>query len=505
MRCNVTDLKEKQAITRNKEKTKKRKGKLRENIESIAIAVAIAFAIRYFVVEAFKIPTGSMATTLLGEHKNVHCPNCDWFFYADRQSDDALCPNCQFKINLSDFCDACGNRIRHNWPAWLWRKGHCPRCQTAVAWSDLSNRLIHGGNRIVVNKFWYKFKDPQRWDVMVFIYPLYDLTCKNCSAQFPDTEWRDGFRCHRCGSTKFSKKKKNNIKRLVGLPGEKLQIVNGDIYINDKIQRKPDSVQKTLWMPVYNSNYLAKKTDTPVWVTNGNAWKIHDTSITLDTLSQEDSDTSLVTFGRSVSDQNGYNSHSGHNEMGDVKISFDVTLLKGSQSLTLVLEKNNDIFTALIPADSIDGKTRLLKNGMSVLEKDFRLQTSQQHKIEFSNADRMVCLSINGNKVFSFDDDDGVIPDLRSSDTSKIRFGGTRVHATFGNINIFHDIYYTSLSAGSWGTTKPVQLGEKDYFMLGDNSRNSNDSRVWKFVPEKNIVGKAFFVFWPPNTMKFIK
>jgi len=41
--------------------------------------------------------------------------------------------------------------------------------------------------------------------------------------------------------------------------------------------------------------------------------------------------------------------------------------------------------------------------------------------------------------------------------------------------------------------------------MLGDNSRNSNDSRVWKFVPEKNIVGKAFFVFWPLNNIKFIK
>lgn len=505
MRCSVADIKEKQAVIREKEKTKKRKGKLRENIESIAIAVAVAFAIRYFVVEAFKIPTGSMAPTLLGEHKNVTCPNCSWFFYADRQSEDARCPNCQFEINLSAYCDVCSNRIRYNWPAWLWRKGHCPRCQITVAWSDLSNRVIHGGNRIVVNKFWYKFKNPQRWDVMVFIYPLHDLTCKNCSAQFPETEWQEGFRCHRCGSAKFSKKKKNYIKRLVGLPGERLQIVNGDIYINDQIQRKPDSVQETLWLPVYNSNYVVKEDDTPVWITDSDAWKMHDTSMTLDTLSREDSDTSLVTFGRSVSDQNGYNNRSGHNEMGDTMISFDVTLLKGSQSLTLVLEKNNDIFTALIPADGTDEKTRLLKNGTSVLEKDIRLQTGHQHKIEFSNVDRMVSLTIDDNKVFAFDYDDGAIPDLNPSDTSKIRFGGTRIHAIFGNIEVFHDIYYTSLSAGTWGTTKPVQLGEKDYFMLGDNSRNSNDSRVWKFVPEKNIVGKAFFVFWPLNTMKFIE
>ncbi|TWU53000.1 signal peptidase I [Candidatus Brocadiaceae bacterium B188] len=505
MRCKVADIKEKQAITRGKEGEKKKKGKLRENIESIIIAVAVAFAIRYFVVEAFKIPTGSMAPTLLGEHKNVKCPNCGWFFYADRQSENAQCPNCQFEIRLSAYCDICGSRIRYNWPAWLWRKGYCQKCQVAVSWPDLANRIIHGGNRIVVNKFWYKFKDPQRWDVVVFIYPLYDLTCKNCSTQLPDTEWHEGIRCPRCGLTKFSKQKKNYIKRLVGLPGEKLQIVNGDLYINDKIQRKPAPVQETLWLPVYDSNYLAKEEDAPVWITDGDAWQTHDKSITLDTLSRANSNASLATFGRSISDQNGYNSRTGHTEMGDTKISFDVTLLKGSQLLTLVLEKNNDIFTALIPADNADKKTRLLRNGTIVVEKDIGLQTGHSHKIEFSNVDRMVSLAIDNKEIFAFDYDDGMVPDQRSFETSKICFGGTRIHATFENIKIFHDLYYTSLSSGTWGTTKPVQLGEKDYFMLGDNSRNSNDSRVWKFVPKKNIVGKAFFVFWPLNTIKFIK
>ena len=44
-----------------------------------------------------------------------------------------------------------------------------------------------------------------------------------------------------------------------------------------------------------------------------------------------------------------------------------------------------------------------------------------------------------------------------------------------------------------------VKVPKDSYFVLGDNSANSRDSRFWGFVPKKNVLGKAFFRWWPLN------
>jgi len=52
--------------------------RIRQTLESIVVAFILAFVFRAFVIEAFVIPTGSMAATLYGEHMTFICPDCGY-------------------------------------------------------------------------------------------------------------------------------------------------------------------------------------------------------------------------------------------------------------------------------------------------------------------------------------------------------------------------------------------------------------------------------------------
>jgi signal peptidase I len=52
---------------------------------------------------------------------------------------------------------------------------------------------------------------------------------------------------------------------------------------------------------------------------------------------------------------------------------------------------------------------------------------------------------------------------------------------------------------------KPEAVPSGKLFMLGDHRNNSNDGHVWGFVPRENVVGKAIFVFWPPNRLALVE
>ena len=50
----------------------------------------------------------------------------------------------------------------------------------------------------------------------------------------------------------------------------------------------------------------------------------------------------------------------------------------------------------------------------------------------------------------------------------------------------------------------PIKIAPGDYFMMGDNRGESDDSRFWGPVPQKWIIGVAFFTYWPPDRIGFL-
>jgi len=63
--------------------------------------------------------------------------------------------------------------------------------------------------------------------------------------------------------------------------------------------------------------------------------------------------------------------------------------------------------------------------------------------------------------------------------------------------------YYNRGDHGVKGA--PVTVPEDGYYVLGDNSISSRDSRYWGFFPKKYLLGKAFMIYWPPTRIRMIK
>ena len=564
---------------------------MRETIESIAVAFLLAFLFRAFEAEAFVIPTGSMAPTLYGRHKEATCTQCGHLI----------------TIGASKELDREGNYLISRVESSL-----CPNCRAP---NSIKNAPVFRGDRILVNKFPFELKEPRRWDVVVFKFP--------------------------------EEPKTNYIKRLVGLPNETLIIRQGDLYRSEtgggetKILRKADpNKQREIQILVHDNDYPEQplidqgwprrwaavarddgdRLDQEAAVTAGaespvevagwretkdgwqsrekeNAFELTDAASkakqqhwlryrnfvpTLNTwramLKSEDGER-LNNFGGNgaaalknprpqlITDFCGYNAYSSAQDfeqesyywVGDLTLGCNVKIDKLAESAELLLELNEGVHRFRCRINPSTGEAQLLRvvwlNRNEEEEELFAkattaLQGSGSHRVEFANVDQRLCLWIDGRLVdfgskaeYTLSEIENLGP--QEEDLTPIGIAARGMNVDVSHLQIHRDIYYLSdhrdqsqgfVPAGSkideWSPcsshqhprhllTKPAawwdsyqacrrearfDLGPDEFMMLGDNSPESSDSRLWEndrraqhrhAVPRSALVGKAFYIYWP--------
>ncbi|TAJ19236.1 MAG: hypothetical protein EPO68_06560 [Planctomycetota bacterium] len=82
-------------------------------------------------------------------------------------------------------------------------------------------------------------------------------------------------------------------------------------------------------------------------------------------------------------------------------------------------------------------------------------------------------------------------------------FGAAGLDAAFRDVRVLRDLH--AIPSGEHGIAKPLTLGPDEYFLLGDNSAHSLDSRSFGPLRAREIVGQPVAVLWPPSRWRWLR
>ena len=430
-------------------------GWLGDHLEAIVVAVVLALVIRHVAMEAFVIPTGSMAPTLLGDHFVVGCDGCG----------AALEVGC----NEGEFRWADETRVI---------EASCALCQRRVD-VEVRPQDVRGGNKILVNKLAYRLGRPQRWDVAVF--------------RFPRQPWR------------------NYIKRLVGLPGERLEVKNGDLWVDGALARKPDAVQDALWIPALDTWH-----DDPEAEASHQGWSLAAADGDPDAPPDPAPAWERAPGGRRlvcrppagrptpwlrsrpVRDEYVYSRgwERGRNLVADLRVRATVVAAEGAV-IRLGVVENGRVLSCELPVRAAGpGTFALLVDGAVQLQAEGpALRPGRPAEVVLAYADDRARVLVDGVAVLPPWLDAFGPP--RTDADARALVGARGGEVAFERVRVDRDVHYVPTGSIHDPGRQAVDVPADGYFALGDNSPSSEDGRRWGFLREGHLVGRAFLVFWP--------
>ena len=394
-------------------------------------------------VEPFHIPSGSMAPTFHGRHRACACPRCG----------QEVIVGCV----RADVDEKTKPRS--------YRKAFCQNCGLFPV--PIADAPAIPGDKIVVNKTAHWLRTPQRWEIAVF----------------------------RLLGTFF-------IKRILGLPGEEILIHDGDLYVNGQLARKSIAEVRSVRVLIFEDEHAPPGG----WK---DRWEMIPPSPPGRGAGREgltlDSEHTLTYRNYSldehkcepIRDEYAYNAglHADSECVHDFLVDTEIEATAGQGSVALRLCDGHDWIEVLLPV----GKARSVeafawpiarpeqRRKLTESAKTMALTLHKRQRVELAFVDRRVTLAVDGQTLLSAD-----LPEAKDRQGVERPFqahaDGAR--AVLHRFRLYRDVHY-----GQQGTNgvrgKSVRLGVNQYFMLGDNSPSSEDSRFW---PDDGRVNAAAFV-----------
>ena len=520
-------------------------GPVRQVVDTLVCLALAVILFRTFQIEGYVISTGSMAPSLLGYHKRVQCPACGRLFAFGIAHDSG--PG-------GSHTKAADRRLNSRSRIGRPVLSVCPNCgQDSI---DVSRVPRNQGDQLLVHKNAYLFQNPSRWEVVVFRNP------------------------HRPTQP--------YVKRIVGLPGEAVQIVDGDVVIDGQIERKSLATQRAMRVPVYDHSHVPNSGDSgwqPRWIAlnSEKPWKLqevgfvlqdplsaqatraqsrswvsyrhwirsggfHKTSLLLKQVPHDwqSPDLASVNVDESaegvrltcvgamsrnarerllassdlsgfqepmrelyqqshvapITDSYGYNRVEGGIRpvpVRDIMFSAELVLLGGDGEFIVRMTDQTHIFDFELDLGEGQMKLRIDEDQLPVRSARLgRDLTNKPMRIEMSLFDRQVLIAVNDRTIF----EPWKIPanaDEAKSSRQPVSFGGRGLAANVRALKLFRDVHYTRK-----GVSEACQLGPDEYYVLGDNSPISFDSRSWhdRAVNRRLFLGKPFVVHLPSRPGK---
>ena len=393
------------------------------------------------------ISGGSMAPRLLGRHLEVTCGDCGLRWAYDVEQKSAT-----------------GSVV-------------CQNCGRGAA-SQSAGRQGIAGQRVLIDRGAFLWRRPRRWELVALQDQIE-----------PD---------------------RLEVKRLVGLPSEEIEIRGGDVYQSGRIVRKSLSELRDMAILVHDNSRLPPGEQESRWAADRESvsgWRRHERGFlfvppgsesgTLDWLSYRHRACfagPLLGQEGPVLDNYGFNQGVSRelHPVSDLLLRCVLSECRGSGRIAWMAHDGQQAW--ILEWAPMTGEVSLRIGKQRIAAARARRIQDRTATVEYSVCDDQLCFALDGTTVLEHPyspEDSPLQPTSRP-----LAIGGTGMQFRLERLQVFRDVFYLDPACRGLVWSHAV-LAEDEYLVLGDNVPISRDSRHWTNpgVKHKSLVGKVLTPF----------